>query len=131
MKHFYLSPLIILYLLPGVSFVDPIDEVAQLIRQGNIHELSKMFSPNIEITILDEENVYSKAQAELILDKFFSQNKPRAVKILHKISSNPNYRFAVLIVNTDKGPYRVAYTLKATGGNLMMTDIQIDREMVK
>jgi hypothetical protein len=131
MKPFYLSSLIILYLVTAVFFADPIDKVAELIRQGNIHELSKLFAPNIEITIFDEETVYSKIQAEVMLDKFFNQNKPRTVKMLHKINSNPNYGFAVLIVNTDKGDYRIAYTLKVTGDNLMMTDLRIEREKVK
>jgi hypothetical protein len=131
MKPFYLPLLVILYLAPSISPGDPIDKVAELIRQGNIHELSKLFASNIEVTILDDENVYAKDQAELILDKFFSENKPKAVKMLHKINSNPNYRFGVLIVNTDKGPYRVAYTLKGTGGDLTMIELRIEAEKVK
>ena len=131
MKPFYLPLLVILYLAPSISPGDPIDKVAELIRQGNIHELSKLFAPNIEVSIIGDENVYSKDQAELILDKFFSQNKPKAVKVLHKINSNPNYRFGVLIVNTDKGPYRVAYTLKGTGGDLMIIELRIESEKVK
>ena len=131
MKHFYLPLVVVLFLIPAVTPGDPVDKVAELIRQGNIHELSKLFAPNIEVTILDEENVYSTAQAEQILDKFFAQNRPHTVKMLHKINSNPNYRFGVLIVNTDKGPYRIAYTLKGTGGDLMMIELRIETEKVK
>ena len=71
MKHTYLPLLIVLLLLPAIAVTDPIDKVADLIKQGNIHELSKMFAENVEITIRDEENIYSKTQAELILNKFF------------------------------------------------------------
>ncbi len=131
MKPLYLPLFVILYLVPSVSLVDPIDKVAGLIKQGNIHELAKLFASNIEVTILGDEDVYSKDQAELILDKFFNQNKPKAVKMLHKINSNPNYQFGVLVVNTDKGPYRVAYTLKGTGGDLMMIEFRIETEKVK
>jgi hypothetical protein len=131
MKSFYLPFLVILYLSRSVSPVDPIDKVAGLIKEGNVHELAKLFASNIEVTILGDENVYAKDQAELILDKFFSQNKPKTVKMLHKINSNPNYRFGVLIVNTDKGPYRVAYTLKGTGGDLAMIELRIEAEKVK
>jgi hypothetical protein len=130
MKPFYLL-MLILFLFPSTSPVDPIDKVAGLIKQGNIHELAKLFASNIEITILGDENVYAKDQAELIVDKFFSQNKPKTVKVLHKINSNPNYRFGVLIVNTDKGPYRVAYTLKGTGGDLTIIELRIEAEKVK
>jgi len=131
MKTLGLSLIIVLYLLPGSAFTDPIDKVAELIREGNVHELSKLFAPNIDLTILDEENTYSKVQAEQILNKFFSQNVPHTVKMLHRINSNPSYRFGVLIVNTDKGPYRVAYTLKGTDSNLTLIALRIEVEKVK
>lgn len=131
MKLLYLPMLIVLYLVPAVPIADPIDKIAELIRQGNIHELSQSFAPNVEVTILDQEDVYSKVQAELILDKFFSQNKPRSVKMLHKVNSNPNYRFGVLILNSDKGTYRIAYTLKETDKNLMLIELRIETEKVK
>ena len=131
MKLFYNPVLILLYLLPGVQTADPINSVADLIKQGNIHELSKLFAPNVEVTLMEDDNVYSKAQAELILGKFFNQNKPKAVKILHKINSNPNYKFGVLIVNTGKDTFRVAFTLKETEGSLMLIEVRIETEKVK
>ena len=131
MKPFYVQSLIILYLFTSVLFAEPADRIADLIRQGNIHELSKLFAPNIEISIPGNENMYSKVQAELILDKFFNQNKPKSVKILHKINSNPNYRFVVLIINTDKGLYRISCTLKEIDGTFMMIEMRIETEKVK
>jgi hypothetical protein len=131
MKSIYLALLVVLYLVPALSTGDPIDKVAGLIRGGNISELSKLFASNIEITILDEGNMYSKEQAGFILEKFFSQNKPRTVQMLHKINSNPSYRFGVLIVNTNKGPYRIDYTVKGTDTNFMIIEFRIEREKVK
>jgi hypothetical protein len=131
MKLFYLSIFIILFSGPAIPPADPIDKIADLIRHGNIHDLAKQFAPNVEIAIPDNENVYTKAQAEIILDKFFSQNKLRSVKMLHKVTSNPFYRFGVLIVSTDKGPYRIAYTLKDTGGSLLIIELRIEVEKVK
>jgi hypothetical protein len=128
-----LSYLLLVFILSFVSVfaADPIDKVAELIRQGNAPELSKIFAPNVEITILGEENVYSKDQSEIILDKFFSQNKPLAVQILHKVNSNPNYLFAVLTLTTDKGPFRVSYTLKGTNGSQQLIELRIETEKVK
>jgi len=131
MKQLYMPLLIILYMVPGVVATDPIDKVAELIRQGNTRELSKIFASNVEITLLNEEDVYSKIQAGLILDKFFSQNKPVSVKMLHKVNSNPNYLFGVLILNTQNGPFRIAYTLKDTEGSLMLIELRIETEKVK
>jgi len=119
--------LIILYLFSARSFADPIDNVASLIRQGNVPELSKLFAPSVEITMANDENVYSKAQAGAVLDKFFSQHKPVTVNILHKVKSNPNYLFGVVIVNTAKETFRIAYTLKGTEGNLMLIEFRVEK----
>jgi hypothetical protein len=130
MKLIYL-PLLFTLCLVCVFAPDPIDKVADLIRQGNTSELSKLFAPNVEISLLGEENVYSKDQSEVILDKFFNQNKPLAVKMLHKVNSNPNYLFAVLTLTTDKGPFRVSYTLKDTNGSQRLIELRIETEKVK
>jgi len=129
MKLLYLPLLIILYAIP--AFTGPIEKVAELIRRGDVSELSKMFAADMELSIPNDENVYSKVQAGIILDKFFSQNKPLSVKMLHKVNSNPNYVFAVLILTTDKGSFRIAYTLKENGGNLMLIELRIETEKMK
>jgi hypothetical protein len=131
MKLLYLPLLIILYLAPMVGFADPIDKVADLIRQGNIHELANLFAASVEISVLNDENVYTKAQSEIILDKFFNQNKPKSVKMLHKVTSNPNFRFGVLIMTTENETFRITFTFKETDGNLMLIEFRVETEKVK
>jgi hypothetical protein len=131
MKLVYLSSLIVLFLLPGFTPADPIDDVANLIKQGNAKEMSKLFASTIEITMMDEENIYSQAQAALILDKFFVKTKPKSIKLLHKVNSSANYRFGVFILTTDAGLYRVAFTLKDTGGKMSIIELRIENEKVK
>jgi hypothetical protein len=130
MKLFYL-PLLILFIAPAICFADPIDKIADLIRQGNIQELSKLFASSVDITIQEEENVYSQTQAELIFNKFFDQNKLKSVNILHKVNSNQNYRFGVLLLTTTKGTFRMTVTLKETGGNLSIIELRIETDKVK
>ena len=129
MKLHYVPLFLLMYLVPAVSLADPIDKVAELMRQGNIHELSKLFAANVEITILGGETV-SNAQAQLILGKFFDENKPKSVKILHKINSNANYRLGVLIMNTNKDAFRISFTLKQTGENLTIIEFRIEKAKV-
>ena len=115
-------------MVPGVSLTDPIDDVAALIRKGDVHELSAMFAASVEISILNEENVYSKTQGELVLNKFFNENKPRSVKMVHRVNSNPNYYFGVIVVNTDKGAYRIACTLKQADKRFELIEMRIETE---
>jgi hypothetical protein len=50
-----------------------IEKIAELIKQGNAHEFAKYFAANVDITVLDETNVYSKAQSEMILESFLKR----------------------------------------------------------
>jgi hypothetical protein len=131
MKLIYLPSLILLLLLPGFAVADPIDDVANLLKQGNTKELAKLFASSIEVSLMDDENIYSQAQATLILDKFFARNKPKSIKLLHKVNSSANYRFGVFILTTDNGLYRVAFTLKGTDPKMNIIELRIENEKVK
>jgi hypothetical protein len=131
MKLLYLPTFIILLLFPRIALADPIDNVASLIKEGNTRELSKLFAPNVEISIMDNENIYSQAQATLIVDKFFSTNKPKSIKLLHKVNSSVNYRMGVFILTTDSGLYRVAFTLKETDSKIAIIELRIESEKMK
>ncbi|MFC0516152.1 DUF4783 domain-containing protein [Mucilaginibacter angelicae] len=131
MKLKYLPSFVFLLLLPYVSSADVIDNVANLLKAGNTRELSKLFANNVEITIMEEENVYSQNQATVILDKFFAKNKPQGIKLLHKVNSGGNYHFGVYILNTDKGEFRVTITLKDAGKSTNVVELKIEDEKVK
>ena len=79
---------------------DVIDRTAELLKDGNTHELAATFSSSIEITILGENNVYSNTQAEQALADFFKRCQPRSAKVLHRITSNTHYQYAVIILGT-------------------------------
>jgi hypothetical protein len=111
-----------------VNTVDPIDTTAGLLKDGNIQELAKTFSSSVDLTVNGDENVYSKSQAEIILRNFFQKHQPKAVKVLHRVTSNPNYRFAVLILTTSDGTYRVSVSLKSANGLFVLEELRIEAE---
>ncbi|RYY32770.1 MAG: DUF4783 domain-containing protein [Sphingobacteriaceae bacterium] len=121
--------LMFLFLLPlTLMAADPIDNIAELIRAGKHTELENQFAANVDITILKDENVYSKTQAAIVVNKFFTQNKVKSVKVLHKVNTSNTYRFGVLLLVTDKGTYRLSFTLNATNGALQIIDLRIEAE---
>ncbi|HEY0246401.1 MAG TPA: DUF4783 domain-containing protein [Mucilaginibacter sp.] len=130
MRLLYLSLFTLLHLFNAPA-ADPIDKIAELIGKGNVPEIAKLFAPNLELTMLDDPNTYTKAQARAVLEKFFAQNKPNSSKILHKINSSSSYNFCVVIINTDKGTYRAAFTLKDAGGTMQLIELSIESEKVK
>lgn len=127
MKILYPFILLTLLFAPAIT-VDVIDKTAELIRKADIHELAKSFATAIDITVLDDENIYSNSQAEQLLNNFFSKNQPHSMQILHRISSNSNYRYGVVMLTTTTGVYRIAFSLKKFEGEFKLTEIRIERK---
>ena len=131
MKLLYLFLLMLPLAFLSAGQADIIDTTAELIKQGDMHELARSFSSTIELTVLDDENTYSNTQAEQILTNFFKHTSPKAVRVLHRITSNPNYRFAVLILMTNNGNYRTSFSLKNVKGRFELNELRIEAEKTK
>lgn len=110
-----------------VSFgFDVIDNLNSVFKNGDIKTLSSYFSKTVELSIMDQDDIYSSNQANLILKDFFSKNPANATKIIHKVVSNANYKFGVIQYNSDKGIYRISFELKGNGSEIKLTQIRIE-----
>ena len=125
---FLLSLISCFFTFSVVQQGDVIDTISGYLKTSNVRELSQYFSSVIELSILAEEEVYSKAQAELVLRDFFSKNKPSSVKIIHRLNSNPNHKFAVLSILTDKDKFRISISLSNTGDKFLIKEIRIEHD---
>src|ERR1700760_4954695 len=112
----------LLLLLPAAfkSAGDDIDRTAQLIGSANVEELSKDFAPTVDLTIMDNENQASAALAKNTLIDFFDKNQPRAMKILHRITSSDKFHYGVILITTEVSVFRVAFTLKNNNGRFQI-----------
>ena len=131
MKIVYLFAVILLLTMPSAAQVDPVDRVTALLGQGNVTELAKLFAPEVEMTVMDQEDSYSKLQATAVLNKFFNAHKPKQIKLLHKVNSNKKFLFGVAILSSVGGPYRIAYMLSETGNSMQIVEMRIEIEKTK
>ena len=107
---------------------DIADDLAVNFRQGNSKEIAKSFAPSVELIIIDQEDVYNRAQAEQILKDFFLKNPPSKTSIIHKLSNSPNYRLTILSLTTKTEKFRVTVTMKKTGNAFLITELRIEPE---
>lgn len=105
---------------------DIIDDLSSYFKAGNAKEIAKDFASTIELIIIDEEDVYSKAQGEQILRDFFIKHPPVKTSVFHKINNSPNYRFGVVILNTSKETFRVSITMKKFNNSFLITELRIE-----
>jgi len=122
--------LLLLFLFQFVTPSDVIDDVSASFKSANVKEISKYFSSTVELAILNDEDVYSANQAELILKDFFVKHPPLTTKIIHKVVSNANYKFGVIILNSAKGIFRISFEFKSAGDSFRITQIRIEENKV-
>lgn len=109
----------------------PTDKIPEVIiaaiKTGNARELAKYFNQNVELVILNQEDVYSKAQAELIIKDFFSKNIPTDFSVLHQ-GGKEGARFAVGEIKTSNGNYRIFFLLKIINEQPFIHQFRVEKQ---
>jgi len=110
------------------SIFDPFEEIANAIRSGDSKSVSRYFSNSVDLTLVGQEDVYSKAQAEQILKDFFNKNTPRSFSIIHRGESKDGSKYAIGNLTTSNGNYRVYYYFKMVGGSINIQELRFMKE---
>lgn len=104
------------------------DNIANAIRTGNASALAGNFQANVEITIKDAGNSYSKSQAEMVLKNFFSTHQPKAFSIAHEGTSPEGSKYFIGTLNTSAGNYRTYVYAKSGAGALAIQEIRFEEQ---
>ena len=67
-----------------------LNAITKAISEGNAEALGQYFDQSVEISVLDNEDVYAKAQAIKVVKDFFAQNKPKSFSQVHQGTSKGN-----------------------------------------
>ena len=107
------------------SFVaqNNIDGVISALRSGSSSELSKYFDDNVELTLPDKSDSYSKAQAQLIVKDFFGNNGVRGFELKHK-GDSPGGHFCIGTLQTNAGNFRTNVFMKNKSGKEVVKEIR-------
>jgi len=107
---------LLIFQLPVLrASIHPPAEIPQAIldalKTGNVSALSGFFNSSIELSIREQEDIYSRQQAELIIKDFFSKHVPSGFVILHK-GGKEGSQYAIGNLTTGKGIFRVTILIK-------------------
>ncbi len=104
---------------------DVFKEIENAVAVGNARQLSLYMSSSLELDIPDSEGVYSKSQAEQILNRFFNKYPPVSFTLSHKGNSAAGAKFAVGdYVTLKEQTFRVTIFLKKSGEQYLMHEIE-------
>jgi tetrahydromethanopterin S-methyltransferase subunit B len=103
------------------------DEVVLSLQSGNAKALAGFFNQNIELVILDNDNIYSKAQAEQIVNNFFNRNQPERFTVRHQRGKEgAHYVIGELV--TKQETFRVYFLIMKTGGKDIIHQLRIEKQ---
>lgn len=116
--------------IPAVFSVGDIyEDVSTAIRSGRSQEVAQFFAPNVDLTILTQEDMYSKAQAELIVRDFFLKNTPKTFTLLHKGTSKEGAMYAIGTLVTAQGAtFRTYFFVKQSSGKYFIQELRFEKE---
>ena len=101
-------------------------DIVTSFKAGNADALSKHFHTNVELIILEEEDVYSRSQAEQIIRKFFSEHKPTGFKVIFE--GGKENRYAIGSLETTRASYRVYILMKKQDNTPLIHQLRIEEE---
>ncbi len=114
---------------PAMSQADIFDNISSIIRSGDAKQISKYLGNNVDLTILNTEEVYSKAQAEQILKDFFTKNTPKSFTIIHQGLSKEKSKYAIgNYVAGNGGVFRTYIYIKSVGGADQIQELRFEKE---
>lgn len=119
-----LSVFLTLFLVSFTNQPSNLDEVIGALKDGKAGEIGKYMDDNVEISLPDKSNNYSRAQAVLILKDFFDNNEVKAFEVKHKGEQNGG-QFCVGTLQTKSGNYRTTIFMKMKEGRDFIKTIRL------
>jgi hypothetical protein len=102
-----------------------LDSIIMSIESGNPSRLSAFFDSNVEISLPDKSNNYSKGQAELVLKDFFKLHQVKRFQVLHS-GENMGAQYCIGNLYTHNGTFRTTLYIKQTAQKSILQEIKFD-----
>ena len=102
------------------------EDVANSLKVGNSKELSKYFGATVELKINEQEEIYSRAQAEQIIKEFFLKNIIKSFSYSHASAVKNESSYAIGTLTTAKGNFRIYILFKKSGTTFVIQQLRIE-----
>lgn len=114
-------------ILPEFVHAQIPEEILTSLKNGDSKKLSEYFNQNVELVVLENDNVYSKAQAQQIVNRFFDQNTPESFTIIHQ-GGKEGAKYVIGNLKTNTGSFRIYFLLKTNGGKNYIHQLRIEKQ---
>ncbi len=120
----YLTALIPLALAAS----DILDNIGMSIKSGNAASLAQYFDTTVDLTILEKESIYSRQQAQMVLQDFFTKNPVSSFNIIHRGSSAQGSSYGIGTLVAGGQSFRVYYFVKQKNEGYLIQEMRFERQ---
>ena len=111
--------IVLLFVAMAVGFMflsqtkDICAEINKCILAGDVQQLSKHFHSTVEMSVLGNEDYFSKIQAVSVLTEFFKNNPPKDFVVKQGGSNSENTKFSIgTYESTNGNTFKIYYVVK-------------------
>lgn len=110
-----------------VSSDQGMKEITKAIKSGDASTLAQYFDEDVELTILDEVNMFSKNEAKAAVNKFFSGHKPKSYNQVHEgKSKGAGGQYIIGNLSTNSGKFRVYLYMRVDNGKYFIQELRFE-----
>ncbi len=102
------------------------DELITGFKNGNAAIIANQINGNVSMSLNGANNMYSKAQAELVLKDFFEKNTVKSFTILHQGESKDGAQYLMASLINATGTHRVYAYFKKMGDQTFIKELRIE-----
>jgi hypothetical protein len=129
MRHTILTFILTFISVISSQAFDVYSDITNAIRSGEARSVSVYFNNTVDMTINNNEDVYSKIHAEQVLKEFFKKNTPKSFTLIHKGVSKEGSKYAIGNMAASNGTkYRVYLFIKQVGSKELIQEIRFEKQ---
>lgn len=104
-------------------------KIANAISTGDAVALADYFDEDVEMTVLDEINLYSKTEAQAAVKDFFTKNAPKKYTQVHQgASQGAGGQYCIGVLETAAQKFRVMIYLEKIGDRFLIKELKFEEE---
>lgn len=127
-RKFLITGLLLLVLSLQVIAQDFMNVLGVALKEGNSKVIAQYFDNELDLTFSDKTNSYSRKQAQIILESFFSKERPRMyVRMQSSTPGSNNTRFSIGKLYTSSGEYRVYMFFVYRSGQYFLKELRFEK----
>lgn len=121
--------ILVLAMFVALQWNANLPDITKAISSGDADALGQYFDQSVEVAVLDQEDIYDKAQAVGVVKQFFAKNAPKSFSQVHQgASKGADSQYVIGNLNTSGGTFRAYVYVKTSGGKTLIQELRFDKE---